>query len=373
MNRIELKKPSVRGEIVFVFAVALALYVAWVLRDILMLLFVSALLAVVLSPIVRATSQLQIGRRRPFQGSAAVFILLVAVAGALTGFGFLAFPPVIRDLESLSVELPYRLSVLVSQLQQIPFANRLDAGDLLSWIQNSLSSAAAYTLLSLKTWAGAAVMVIAGFVLTLYFLLEGDVAYRWFLSFVPLRPRLRLDQTLQRAAIRMQKWLLGQLALMLILGVLSTIVFLSLHIRYATALGVLTGLFNVIPVLGATVSLVLAMLAAATDSWGRVLGVVIFFAIYFQFENAWLSPRIMRHRVHLPALGIFIALLLGSELAGIPGALVAIPTAVLVSVLLDEYLVQKDADAQKDAGVETDAELKEGKEPGKLLAGRSQR
>jgi len=342
MNQIELKSQSVRGHIVFVFAVALALYVAWLLRDFLLLLYVSALFAVVLSPIVRATSRIQVGRRRPFQGSAAILILLLAVAGALTGFGFLAFPPVIRDLESLSRELPSILPATAAKLKEIPFVNRLDGGDVLSWIQSTLSSAAAYTLLSLKTWAGAVVKVIAGFVLTLYFLLEGDVAYRWFLSFVPHRSRLRLDETLLRAAVRMQRWLLGQLALMLILGVVSTIVFLSLHIRYASALGILTGLFNVVPVLGATVSLVLALLAAAIDSWGRVLGVAIFFAVYLEFENAWLFPRIMRNRVSLPALGVFVALLLGSALGGIAGATVSILTAVLVTVLLDEYLVQKE-------------------------------
>jgi predicted PurR-regulated permease PerM len=342
MNQLVQSKNTGRSNIVFFFALALALYIAWVLRDILFLIFVSALFAVVLSPVVRATSQLQLGHRRPFHGSLAILILLLAVAGALTGFGFLAFPPVIRDLQSLSNELPSLLPAIAAKLNQVPFAHRLGTGDVLSWIQSSLSSAAAYALLSLKAWAGAVVKVIAGFVLTLYFLLEGDIAYRWFLSFVPPRPRLRLDETLRRAAIRMQKWLLGQLSLMLILGVLSTIVFFSLHVRYASALGILTGLFNVIPVLGATVSLVLAVLAAATDSWGRVLGVAIFFAVYLQFENAWLVPRVMRSRVNLPALGVFIALLLGSELAGIPGAMVSIPTAVLVSVLLDEYLVQKD-------------------------------
>jgi predicted PurR-regulated permease PerM len=342
MDQAEQRRQSIRGAIVFAFVVALALYVAWQLREILILLYVSALFAVVLAPIVRATSQLRVGRRKPFEGSAAIFILLVAVAGVLTGFGFLAFPPVIRDLQLLTSDLPNRLPVMVAKLHEIPFASRIDAGEVLSWIQSSLSSAAAYTLLSLKAWAGAVVKVIEGFVLTLYFLIEGDVAYRWFLSFVPREPRERLDGTLRRAAIRMQKWLLGQLSLMLILGLVSTIVFLLLHIRYAYALGIVTGLFNVVPVLGATVSLVLALLVAALDSWGRVVGVIIFFAAYLQFENAWLFPRIMRNRVQLPALAIFVALLLGSALGGIPGAMVSIPTAVLISVLLDEYLVQKE-------------------------------
>jgi predicted PurR-regulated permease PerM len=142
----------------------------------------------------------------------------------------------------------------------------------------------------------------------------------------------------------MEKWLVGQLSLMLILGTVSTIVYLSLGVRYPYVLGVVTGLLNVIPVLGVTVSLVLAVLVAVIDSWGRVLGVVIFFAVYLQVENTWLTPRIMQSRVNLPALGVFVSLLLGSALGGIPGAMVAIPTAVLVSVLLDEYLVQKPAE-----------------------------
>ena len=139
----------------------------------------------------------------------------------------------------------------------------------------------------------------------------------------------------------MQKWLIGQASLMLILGVASTILYLSLDVRYAYGLGVLTGLLNIIPVLGAAVSIVLAILVAAIDSWGRVLGVAIFFLVYLQVENSWLIPRIMKHRVQLPALAIFVALLLGSAVEGIVGALVAIPTAVLVAVLLDEYLVKK--------------------------------
>ena len=80
---------------------------------------------------------------------------------------------------------------------------------------------------------------------------------------------------------------------------------------------------------------------AAIDSWGRVFGVLIFFAFWVQLENSWLIPRIMKHRVDLPGLAIFVALLLGSAVEGIPGAMVAIPTAVLVAVLLDEYLVKK--------------------------------
>jgi predicted PurR-regulated permease PerM len=185
------------------------------------------------------------------------------------------------------------------------------------------------------------VNITMGFILTVYFILEGASAYVWFLSFVPPSRRNRLDNALQRARVRMDKWLVGQLSLMLILGLLSTAVYLILHIRYAFALGVLTGLLNIIPVLGAAICVGLALLVAAIDSWGRVLGVAIFYAIYLQVENSFLTPRIMRNSVGLPGLSILVALLIGSALAGVPGALVSVPTAVLVAVLMDEYLVYK--------------------------------
>ena len=139
----------------------------------------------------------------------------------------------------------------------------------------------------------------------------------------------------------MQTWLLGQVSLMLILGVVSTIVFLSLRrplrLRARRAHRPAQHRSRC---LAPPSRSSLALLVAAIDSWGRVLGVAIFFFVYLQIENSWLIPRIMRNRVNLPALAIFVALLLGSAFGGILGAMVAIPTAVLVSVLIDEYLVR---------------------------------
>jgi predicted PurR-regulated permease PerM len=148
--------------------------------------------------------------------------------------------------------------------------------------------------------------------------------------------------TLRRAEIRMGKWLFAQGSLMLILGLFSTTVYLALDVRYAYALGVLTGLMNIIPVLGAAICIALALLVAAIDSWGRVLGIAVFYLVYLQVENSYLTPRIMKKSVDLPGLAILVALLMGSALAGVVGAMVSVPTAVLVAVLLDEYLVRKE-------------------------------
>jgi predicted PurR-regulated permease PerM len=342
---------ATRGNILFTVALALALYFAWLIRDVLVLLYVAALFAVVLSPAVQATASLRIGKRRPLAGSAAIVFLVLAIALFLVLFCSLAFPPILRDLQGFSGEMPDRLPALLDKLQRIPFVSNIDTNEFISKLQNSATQTAGYLLTSAKNWAGSLARIVVGFVLTLYFLLEGDTAYHWMLSFLPILKRKRLDATLQRASVRMGKWLLGQASLMLVLGLSSTIVYASLHLRYAYALGVLTGLLNIVPVLGAAISLVLALLVAAIDSWGRVLGVAIFFLLYLPLENYFLVPRIMRNRVNLPALAIFVALLLGSALEGALGAMVAIPTAVLVSVLLEEYCVQKSSD-QETAGSE---------------------
>lgn len=331
-----------RREIVFAFLLGLGCYLAWLVRDVLLLLYVSALFAVVLKPLVGATARFRIGRWQPFKG-AAIFFLLLGVALIITVFGFLALPPVFNDLQGLGREMPTRLPGALQKLKNIPFVQHLDTADIIARLQGFASGAATSLLLSIKDWAGTLFEVVMGFVLTVYFILEGDHAYRWFLSLVPQGQRGRLDRTLQLAEVRMGKWLLGQGSLMLILGVASTIVYLLLGVRYAYALGVLTGMLNIIPVVGAAVCVCLALLVAAIDSWERVAGVAVFYVVWLQVENSYLIPRIMKNRVGLPALAILVALLLGSALAGVLGAMVAVPTAVLVAVLVNEFVVRKDA------------------------------
>ncbi|HEY2471183.1 MAG TPA: AI-2E family transporter [Terracidiphilus sp.] len=347
MTSAENSNRQLRGDIVFAFGLAVACYIAWQLRAVLLLLYVSALAAVVLTPVVRATSRFKVGRWRPFRGRA-ILILLLAVVGGLTAFGFLAFPPVIRDLHEFTREMPTRLPAFLDKLKRIPFADELNTDAVTEKVQDWISNAATYLLLSIKNWAGAVAGIVMGVILTVYFILEGDIAYRWALSFFPPERRVRLDAALQRADVRMGNWLLGQGSLMLILGLTSTIVYVELHVRYAYALGVLTGLLNIIPVVGAAVSIALALLVAAIDSWGRVLGIAIFYVIWIQVENSFLVPRIMGTRVGLPGLSILVALLIGSELGGVLGAVVSVPTAVLVSVLMDEYLVQKEEQEELD-------------------------
>lgn len=333
---------SARSNIVFALAVTLALALAWVVRNVVLLVYVSALFAVVLTPIVNWLMKPKIGKWNFSRVQAILVLLIFALSGLILFIAF-ALPPVVRDLQEFTRELPTRMPILIQRSQSIPLIHHLNLQSLSSKFEDIASGFATYVFHSIRNWAGVLVDVLTGVVLTIYFMIEGDHAYAWVLSFFPPRPRRRLDSTLRTAKLRMGKWLLGQGALMAILGVLSTVVFLSLHIRYAYALGVLMGLFNIIPVAGAAVSMAFVLVVAGIDSWGRVAGALIFYFVWVQLENSYLIPKIMKSSVDLAGLAVLIALLLGAAVAGVAGALVAVPTAVLVAVLIDEYVVYRDS------------------------------
>lgn len=332
---------STRRNIVFAIAVVLTLLLAWTVRSVLLLVYVSALFAVVLMPIVEWTMGLKLGKWSLGRVQT-ILLLVLAVATGLTLFATIALPPVARDLQQFATELPSRMPTFIGRAQSIPGIRHVNLNAVGAKFQDMASGFATYVFMSIGNWAAKVLDVISGVVLTIYFMLEGQEAYAWVLSLFPPRPRSRLDRTLQRAKLRMGKWLLAQGALMVILFVLSTIVFVLLHIRYAYALGVLMGLFNIVPVAGAMVSMAFVLLAAGVDSWGRALGALIFYGVWVQLENSYLIPKVMKSSVDLGGLTVLISLLLGAAFAGIVGALVSVPTAVLVTVLMDEYLVYRD-------------------------------
>jgi len=143
MNKAFGKDRTLRSDIVFAFTLALACYAAWLIRNVLVMLYVCGLFAVVLTPVVRSVSALRVGRWQPFKGYA-ILILLLVMAGVLTIFGFLALPPIIRDMQEFSREMPTWSRGFLEKLRHLPFADRVDAEEIDSRIQDFVSNAATY-------------------------------------------------------------------------------------------------------------------------------------------------------------------------------------------------------------------------------------
>ncbi|WP_035350625.1 AI-2E family transporter [Edaphobacter aggregans] len=331
----------VRGHIVFAFGVLILLALAWLLIKELLIIYVSALFAVVLMPAVARITEMKFYGRH-LSRPAAIFLLIASVVLLVGIFFTVGLPPVLHDLNQFSTELPSRIPEIVARLNHLPIANRLGVDAIVERAESALTATASYLVVSLPNWITHLFDILTALFLCIYFMLEGEHAYGFFLSLFPPAPRHRLDCTLRRANEKIGKWLLGQGLLMLILGISSSIVFGLLHVRYFLLLGFLMGLFNIIPIAGGVFTIALTAIVAALDSWTKMFGVIVFYLIYVNFENAFLIPRIMRTSVDLMGLTILIALLCGTALAGIVGALVAVPTAALIAVLLDEYAIRKD-------------------------------
>jgi len=325
-----------RSDILFAAAIVLLLTVAWHIRDVLLLIYVAALFAVVISPAIGFVQAARIGRWRPSRGLAVLTIIFGVVVIATLLLLFLA-PPIVRDLQSFSAELPKRLEQFYDRIEHLPFGSHINPRSL----QEYAATAVGGVFGLFAGIAGGVFGFVSWMVLTIYFIIDGERAFEWGLSFIPIYYRGRMRMTLHRAEGRVSKWLLGQGLLMILLGTASAITFRLLDVRYSLALGVFAGLVNIVPVVGPIAAAALATSVAAFDSWNKAAGVLIFFVVYQQLENAFLTPKIMKSTVDLPALAVIIALAIGGKLAGVVGALVAVPTAALIGVLADEYLVHR--------------------------------
>jgi predicted PurR-regulated permease PerM len=328
---------SLRNDIVFTIALLAVLAAAWTIRNILLLVYVSALFAVVLSPAIELIRRMHIGKWRPGRGGA-ILVLILAGIGLVAGIGLLILPPIYRDLHAFAVDLPHRTAGVLARMRSLPFGMNFDPAVLEQHAAEAVGGAFGV----FRTITGGLMGAFTCVILTAYFIVDGERTFHWALSLLPAEHRPRISATMIRAEARVRHWLIGQAALMAILGSSVAIVFGLLQIKYFYALAVIAGILNIVPIIGPLIALVLAAIIAAFDSWTKLAGVLLFFAVYQQVENAILTPRIMKLSVDLPPLAVIIALLIGGALAGVLGALIAVPTAALLAVLADEYLVRKE-------------------------------
>ena len=335
---------SLRSDILFAFACLAAMYIIVQAVDVLLLIYVSALFAVVISPAIRFIRRMKIGKWRPGRGLA-IGILLVSLLTALILFALFALPPMIDDAHDLAANWPQRMTQVSARLQGVPFLQNLDRTKLEAYAAGIIGGAFGF----FRTFAVGIFGVFSCFILTAYFILDGERAFHYAVLLFPLEHQERLERTMIRAENRMRHWLIGQVILMSFMAICSGIVFYLIGLKYFYVLAVFAGLVNIVPIVGPITAATVAGLVALFDSPTKLLFVLLFFALYPQLETAFLTPRVMRTTVDLPPLAVIVSLIIGGTLAGIVGALVAVPTAALCAVLIDEYLVQRPDRAESAA------------------------
>jgi predicted PurR-regulated permease PerM len=327
---------SLRSDILFAFACLVAFYVCIQALDVLLLIYVSALFAVVISPAIRVIRRITIGKWRPGRGLA-IGVLLVTLIAAVLLFALFALPPMINDSHELAANWPKRMADLSARFQGVPFLESFDRTKLETYAAGVIGGAFGF----FRTFAVGIFGVFSCLILTAYFILDGERAFHYGVLLFPVEHQERLERTMLRAENRMRHWLIGQMILMSFMAIFSGIVFYSIGLKYFYVLAVFAGLVNIVPIVGPITAATVASVVALFDSPTKLLFVLLFFLIYPQMETAFLTPRVMKTTVDLPPLAVIVALIIGGTLAGIVGALVAVPTAALCAVLIDEYLVQR--------------------------------
>ncbi|MEZ4505724.1 MAG: AI-2E family transporter [Thermomicrobiales bacterium] len=180
--------------------------------------------------------------------------------------------------------------------------------------------------------------VISVFVITFYYLMEKD--FTRSLLLMQFRPSTasRIRRTLDNVDQQLGRWMRGQLTLCLIIGITSTIAYGLLDVRFWPVLGLIAGVTEAIPIIGPWIGGIPAVAMALTQSWEKAL-MVAGVAIAIQFTENWvLVPRVMKGAVGLTPLTVFLALLVGTEFMGVIGALLAIPIAAAIQVIVSEYI-----------------------------------
>ena len=311
-----------------------AVWLAGRLFHVLVLVAIALLLTVTLLPVVR-----WLERRRVPHGIA-VSLCFLAILGALAGFFAYLIPVLLEQVTQLAAALPdlvERWSAFEERWTgwrgDFPFLPRfaeltaaVTAGAT-TWIQQSISYTGRVLTMAVST---ATVLFLAFF-----FVKDGARLLRQVLRLAPERFRPQLASLLDHIALRVGDYVLGRLAVSVILGVLVTIGLALVGMPYAVLLGVLVGVLDIIPYLGPFLAAAPGLLIALTHSWSLTLWVLGIYFVAQQIESYLLSPVIVGKSVGLHPAWVVLALLVGAELMGILGMVLAVPAAATLHVLLE--------------------------------------
>ena len=343
---------SPRSLILFAIAMtALAIALVWMLysvRDVLLLIYISGLFAVGFSPIVRLIERqrlLPVGTQR-FPRWLAILMLYVFILGALVGVGVMIVPPVVDQAQQLWDQR----TAMFEQVQQFLHEWGLLRGEYLTLeqaVERAPGAATGSTVVStvfdaVRGVLGGIVGFVTILILTFYLLVDSRNLQLTFLRLFPARARGRVDAVTRTITVKVSAWLAGQAFLGAIIGITSALGLWLIGIPFFYVLALISAIGELIPVVGPILSAIPAIAVASTVSLQKVLLVIVFFVVQQQFENHVLVPKVMSRQVGVSPVTVIVALLIGGRLLGVVGALLAVPTAAIVQVLITELLDQKE-------------------------------
>jgi predicted PurR-regulated permease PerM len=327
---------TILATIGLVLATALLVYILLGTRQVITWLVVGVFFAVALYPVVGWVQRRMLGGKRRALATFLVFLLVFILLAALIA----AFAvPLVNEGSKLAGQLPGLIADARSG--RGPIGHLLERTNALQWVQDNqdkISAFASGLTAPAASVASGFATGIAGtltvFVLAYLMVLEGPKAVDGFVTLFPPTRGERIRRVGVDCAKSVTGYLSGNLLISVICGTLTYIVLLIAGVPFAGLIALFVGLADLIPLVGATIGGAVAVLAGFIHSVPTGIAVLVFFIVYQQLENHLLQPLIFARTVKVNPLTVIIAILVGVELVGILGALLAIPVASMIQVIL---------------------------------------
>ncbi|HEX2298189.1 MAG TPA: AI-2E family transporter, partial [Pseudonocardiaceae bacterium] len=318
-----------------VLATALSLLLIYEIRRVLVWVIIAAFFAVALYPVVNRVER-RITWCRRWLATLLVFLLVLVVVGGLVAVFAV---PLARQGAAFAAQLP--ALVADARAGRGPVGELLARVNALEWVQqhqdrigefaSGLGTSALAFVTSVATAVAAAVTI---FILAYLLVLEGPKALSSTLALFPPARAERIRHVGADCAKTITGYLSGNLVISLVCGLLTYAVLAIAGVPFAGLIALFVAIADLIPLVGATLGALVASIAAFIHSVPAGIAVVIFFVVYQQLENHLLQPVILSRTVKLNPLIVLVAILIGVELAGILGALLAIPVAGILQVIV---------------------------------------
>jgi predicted PurR-regulated permease PerM len=353
--RVVLIRPAtvlaVLGIAVLVGLLLVLVYLAW---HVLTWILVAVILAAALNPAVEAFE-----RRGLSRGSAASIVFVLALL-VMTGVGFLVIPPLVAQVSDFVEAVPDFIDDLTAG--RGPLGWLQDDYQIVDRIRETIDEQGPGGVLGLslpvldlvRSVVTAVVAVITIIFLTYFMLLEGPRTIKGVLGLLAPQTRVRYERVGYEIYRTISGYVTGNLLISLVAGVTSTAVLFAVGSDFAIALGLLVAILDLIPLAGATLAAIIASTVVLIETdWVRTLIVIGFFLAYQQFENHVLQPLVYGRTVELSPLAVLLAVLIGAQLAGVLGALMAIPVAGTLLAIARELLhYRREAAIEAPLGVD---------------------
>ncbi len=314
----------------------LGLWFLWFIRDIVAIFVVALLLSALIDPFAD-----WFAKRRIPRGLSVliVYTILLSIVSVI----LILFTPIvakqsvqlISNVQEYYGDLSESFGYLPAFSDAGTFGQNLQTS--LESFQQGISSSFGYIFSTVKGFLGSIAAFLIILVLTFYLVVEGDKVRTYFKNLAPVEYQPYISQLLEKMQNKIGAWLRGQLLLGLVVGVMVYIGLTLLGIKYALLLALIAGLFEIVPYIGPIMALIPALIIGFAQAPIDGVAVLVLYTLVQQVENNVLVPKIMQKVTGLNPIISIAALLIGIKVAGLVGAILSIPLATMLAVVLDDF------------------------------------